>query len=135
MAQIIRRDPSYKRGLPKPQETPAYLTDFTNYDTVLIGMVGGIPLDTDSTHTVIASLDSLDKPRLRDATNALIADYIESGGQITCWPKGYRVLTTSEAAAVETIALGVGYTSDCPLPSRHTFKAPRRIRRFALRRG
>lgn len=131
MAQIIRRDPSYTRGLPKPKEYPAHLTDFCNYDTVLLDMVES--LSPEQAASIIATLDSLDKPRLREATDALVADFIAGGGNITCWPTHHRALSTKEAAAVETIALGVGHTAEHPLPTRHTFKAPRRIRRFALR--
>lgn len=74
------------------------------------------------------------KELLRRNIEREMADFHLAGGNVTYWPTGHRVLTTKEAAEVETVALGIGYVSEHPLPSRYTFKQPRRIRRFALRR-
>ncbi len=60
------------------------------------------------------------------------ADFLLNGGNVTYWPKGHRVLTHKEASEIDTIAHHCGHTENHPLPYRHVFKQPRRIRRFAL---
>ena len=87
MAHMVRRDPSYKRGLPKPKESPAYLTDFKNYDCPPVG----------------TSRSDLNKAALRDEINAMVAAY---NGTVTKWPKEHRILprwtTVSVPGANET---------------------------------
>lgn len=132
MAHQTRRDPAYTRGLPKPVEHPAYLTDFQNYDSTLLDPQNLTPVQEDA---VIGTLDDRNKARLRDLTDALTADFLLAGGAISYWPAHHRTLSSKQAQTVETVALGVGHNAEHPLPSRYTFKQPRRIRRFALRRG
>lgn len=103
MAHMVRRDPSYKRGLPKPKESPAYLTDFKNYDSTLQDTQNLTPEQEAAT---IGYLDDRNKADLRKTTDALIADFLLSGGTITKWPKEHRILprwtTVSVPGANET---------------------------------